>query len=90
MHYRFSEDFARQADVEDSLAPLRDEFIFPSHQGQPALYFTGNSLGLQPRKAKTYLLEELEDWGNLGGKAIPNRAGPGCITTNFLMKPWPA
>ena len=30
------------------------------------VYLTGNSLGLQPKAAEKYLLEELEDWKNLG------------------------
>jgi kynureninase len=66
MDYQFSEEFAKSLDAQDALKAYRDEFVFPVINGKPALYFTGNSLGLQAKKAKKYLLEELEDWGNYG------------------------
>ncbi|QRK11949.1 kynureninase [Archangium violaceum] len=66
VRFEASEEFARRMDAEDALRPFRDEFLFPAHEGEPSLYFVGNSLGLQPRKAKTYVLEALEDWEKLG------------------------
>lgn len=57
---------ARTADQEDSLATLRDEFLFPKNNDRKVLYFTGNSLGLQPRKAREILNEELDDWARWG------------------------
>lgn len=60
--YEASEDFARRMDAEDPLRRFRDEFLFPRHNGEPVVYLTGNSLGLQPRKARQYINEELEDW----------------------------
>lgn len=66
MRFEASEEFARRMDAEDALRPFREEFLFPVHDGEPSLYFVGNSLGLQPRKAKTYVLEALEDWEKLG------------------------
>lgn len=50
-------------DAADPLAAVRNQFIFPEKSGVKA-YFTGNSLGLQPRKAKTYLTEELDNWAD--------------------------
>jgi len=45
----------------------RSEFLFPTTSDQKDfLYFAGNSLGLQPRKARQYITEELEDWARLG------------------------
>ncbi|MFN7685856.1 MAG: kynureninase [Oligoflexia bacterium] len=45
----------------------REEFLFPkTPSGSDYLYFAGNSLGLQPRKARQYIEEELEDWARLG------------------------
>jgi kynureninase len=48
-------------DAADPLAHVRQQFIYPEKSGVKA-YFTGNSLGLQPQKAKTYLNEELDAW----------------------------
>ena len=31
-----------------------------------AIYFTGNSLGLQPKSTQDHVLNELEDWANYG------------------------
>lgn len=60
-------DFARQLDAQDPLARFRAQYHIPSHtDGSPAIYFCGNSLGLQPKKAQDAILQELEDWKNLG------------------------
>jgi len=61
-----SATYAAQLDQNDSLKALRDEFHIPVIDGKQTLYFTGNSLGLMPKGAKTYLDEELEDWKNWG------------------------
>ncbi len=34
--------------------------------GKETIYFTGNSLGLQPKTTQDYVLNELEDWANYG------------------------
>lgn len=64
--YQNNLSFALDMDLNDPLARFRKEFLFPQHQGKNALYFTGNSLGLQPRRAKEYILQELEDWEKFG------------------------
>jgi len=57
------EAFARRMDEEDPLRRFRDEFLFPSDaHGGPVVYLAGNSLGLQPRKARGYIEQELDDW----------------------------
>ncbi len=66
MEYKFTRDFALELDACDSLNSLRKEFSFPDFAGKQALYFTGNSLGLMPKKAREYLNEELDDWGKYG------------------------
>ena len=58
--------YARERDAQDPLRAFRDEFIFPQHDGRDAIYFTGNSLGLQPKAAAAALKQELDDWGRLG------------------------
>lgn len=65
MSFENSLDFATSLDQKDSLTKYRKEFIFPQHKGKDVIYFTGNSLGLQPKKTKEYITEILNDWGNL-------------------------
>ena len=57
-----SESFAHEMDKKDVLKDFRNEFLFPQHNGQEAVYLTGNSLGLQPKGAAKALQTELEDW----------------------------
>lgn len=64
MNFNNTIELAQSLDQADELKSYRDQFIFPQHSGKDTYYFTGNSLGLQPRKAQQYILEELEDWGN--------------------------
>lgn len=59
-------EFARSMDDMDVLFSFRERFHFPQHQGKPAIYLCGNSLGLQP-KSTAYLFEkELDDWAKYG------------------------
>ena len=60
-------DHARELDRQDPLASWRDAFHFPLQKnGQPYLYFTGNSLGLQPKRTRAAVELELKDWELLG------------------------
>ncbi len=58
--------YAQKQDDQDELASFRERFYHPEINGQPAIYFTGNSLGLQPKSAEAYLAQELEDWRKFG------------------------
>lgn len=58
--------FAKSMDEKDALQHFRNEFLFPTFQDQTAIYFTGNSLGLQPKKTAQYIQEELNDWAKYG------------------------
>ena len=49
-------------DAADPLRPLRNEFLIPKHQHNEQVYFCGNSLGLQPRTARTQVNEVLDKW----------------------------
>ena len=67
MAFQNSLDYAKQLDREDPLSFLRKEFHIPRDKhGKEWLYFTGNSLGLQPKITKKYISQELEDWANFG------------------------
>ncbi|XP_036946975.1 kynureninase [Acanthopagrus latus] len=73
-----SADVAAYLDKHDKLRHLRDEFLVPRIADLPpsdpllvdgtkeCIYLVGNSLGLQPKKARKYLEEELEKWAKTG------------------------
>ncbi len=66
MQFENSKSFAEALDQEDPLASYRNEFHFPQHAGNPVTYFCGNSLGLQPKKTREYILKELDHWEKEG------------------------
>lgn len=69
--------FAQAQDAKDPLRSFRDRFIFPDFTEDTVRYFTGNSLGLQPKTTREYILEELDAWGKYG------------VEGHFLAKhPW--
>lgn len=60
-------EFATAADRDDPLARFRERFHIPQlPEAGDAVYFTGNSLGLQPKTARDYINTELDDWARLG------------------------
>ncbi len=70
-------EFAKQLDKNDPLSAYRNKFYIPQHNGADMVYFTGNSLGLQPKTTKEYLQQELNDWAAYG------------VEGHFLAKnPW--
>ena len=63
--FETSFDFAIKMDQNDELKSYRDSFHFPvDSNGNKILYFTGNSLGLQPKTTKEAVKQELDDWAN--------------------------
>jgi len=65
--YQDSLAYAQQQDQQDKLAHLRSQFHIPKDKnGNEWLYFTGNSLGLQPKNTQKYIQQELDDWANYG------------------------
>ncbi|MBC2839061.1 kynureninase [Robiginitalea sp. SC105] len=65
MTFENTEAFARELDARDPLAPYRKEFLFPQHNGEDVIYFTGNSLGLQPKRAAARVEQIMKDWKEL-------------------------
>lgn len=57
---------ARNLDSADPLSRFRERFHLPQHDGTDTVYFTGNSLGLQPKAAQAALQVELDDWAQWG------------------------
>ncbi|MBB5285725.1 kynureninase [Rhabdobacter roseus] len=64
--YLNSLDYARYLDETDELRHFRAEFLVPERDGQPLTYLCGNSLGLQPRRARQALERELMSWQQRG------------------------
>jgi len=75
--YKNTLEFAQQKDANDPLKSYRDKFYIPVINGIETVYFTGNSLGLQPKSTKAYIDKELEAWKDWG------------VEGHFLAeKPW--
>ncbi len=58
--------FAQSLDQVDPLRSFRNKFHFPTFHSNEVRYFTGNSLGLQPKSTAKYIQEELDDWAKFG------------------------
>ena len=65
--------FAQDQDANDPLRHWRDEFHFPQINGKDAYYFTGNSLGLQPKRTRSFIEAEMKKWEDYGveGHFVP-------------------
>lgn len=59
-------EYAKQCDSSDKLKAFRSKFHMPQHNGSDMVYFTGNSLGLQPKTTKSFIEQELNDWAKFG------------------------
>ena len=76
-HFENNIAFAQNLDAKDPLKSFRDKFYFPTFHEKTVRYFTGNSLGLQPKSTREYILEELDAWAEFG------------VEGHFLAKrPW--
>lgn len=66
MRYEPSLEFARNCDAADPLAGYRKQFHFPELGTPEMVYFSGHSLGLQPKAVKAAVELELEEWARYG------------------------
>jgi len=79
-------EFAENADREDGLSTYRESFHFPKIDGKECLYFTGNSLGLQPKKTKEFVVQELDDWADFAVEGHFNARRPWYAYHEFLTE----
>ena len=80
-------EFARRLDQKDVLRSYRDAFYIPRDvSGNEWLYFTGNSLGLQPKTTKAAIEQELNDWANLGVEGHLDAKNPWMPYHEFLTE----
>lgn len=67
LNFEASASFAAKMDSADALKNFREKFYIPRQaNGDDVIYFTGNSLGLQPKLTRKYIEQELKDWETLG------------------------
>ncbi|HEU5052252.1 MAG TPA: kynureninase [Hanamia sp.] len=66
MNFENTLQFAQKLDETDPLQNFREQFYIPILNEKECIYFTGNSLGLQPKRAQDYVLDEMENWANYG------------------------
>ena len=78
--------YAKKLDSQDKLRHLRNQFLIPSSNGKSNIYFAGNSLGLQPKKTKEFLAEELVDWAHLGVEGHLHSRRPWLYYHKFTKK----
>ncbi len=57
--------FAKSLDQKSHIS-FRDLFFIPTHEGKEAIYFLGNSLGLQPKTTILYINRILKTWAEVG------------------------
>ena len=66
MAQQFSLAYAKEEDNNDKLQSFRDKFYIPHLNDKHAIYFLGNSLGLQPKTTQDEVLNIMENWANFG------------------------
>src|SRR5689334_16848276 len=87
-NFKDNEQFALDLDTADPLRSYRDLFHIPkSTGGQEYIYLAGNSLGLQPREARSFIEQELQDWASLGVEGHFHAKTPWFPYHEFLTQP---
>jgi len=87
MIYKNTSEFALSLDAKDELKNYRNEFHIPLQKnGEEHIYMCGNSLGLQPKRTKEYLNQELEDWATFGVEGHFHAKNPWLPYHEFLAE----
>ena len=81
-------EFAQDSDQQDELSAYRQRFYLPKIKGKDALYFTGNSLGLQPKSTREYVQQELDDWAKYGVEGHFEAKNPWVSYHKILSEPF--
>lgn len=66
MRFQATLEFAREQDEADPLRAYRQQFHFPTPGTRELVYFTGHSLGLQPKTVRAAIELELDEWAKFG------------------------
>jgi len=76
-----------QLDEKDELKRYRNEFHIPLQKnGQEHIYLCGNSLGLQAKRTKSFINQELEDWATFGVEGHFHAKNPWLPYHEFLAE----
>ena len=79
---------AHDLDAQNELTHFRQKFHIPKDaNGSDAIYFTGNSLGLQPKTVRGYVEQELADWERLAVEGHVHAKSPWLQYHEFLTEP---
>lgn len=87
MSYKNTIEFALELDAKDELKKYREEFHIPLQKsGEEHIYMCGNSLGLQPKRTKKFLNQELDDWATFGVEGHFHAQNPWMPYHEFLTE----
>jgi len=87
MNYKDTANFALELDAKDELRSYRNEFHIPLQEnGEEHIYMCGNSLGLQPKRTKEFLNQELDDWATFGVEGHFHAKNPWLPYHEFLAE----
>ena len=87
MNYKNTANFALELDAKDELRSYRNEFHIPLQKnGEEHIYMCGNSLGLQPKRTKQFLNQELDDWATFGVEGHFHAKNPWLPSHEFLAE----
>ena len=87
MSYKNTQEFSLQLDEKDELKRYRNEFHIPLQKnGQEHIYLCGNSLGLQAKRTKAFINQELEDWATFGVEGHFHAKNPWLPYHEFLAE----
>ncbi|WP_343672326.1 kynureninase [Chitinophaga sp.] len=79
--------FAEEQDQKDTLKNYRNQFYFPQRNGKDAIYFCGNSLGLQPKNVQPAVMQELEDWQQCAVEGYWGARNPWLYYQQYCSRP---
>ena len=87
MSYKNTQEFSLQLDEKDELKHYLNEFHIPLQKnGQEHIYLCGNSLGLQAKRTKAFINQELEDWATFGVEGHFHAKNPWLPYHEFLAE----
>lgn len=85
--FDLSRAFAEEQDQKDTLKNYRSQFYFPQRNGKDAIYFCGNSLGLQAKNVQPAIIQELEDWQQCAVEGYWGARNPWLYYQQYCSRP---